>query len=136
LNPMEPRFQIPRSERPEPTGKFVVKDSDVLILLGRSEVLERPRSKKKGHQRIALRPTLFKKQWSPTGKPVVPLKYPSSRCNCVSASHAATTRLSAALSFGATSRRSISIVFAFIHGQARGLLRRRIKNGLDGIFVN
>jgi len=31
------------------------------------------------------------------------------------------------LSFGATSRRSILIVCAFIHGQARGLLRRRIK---------
>ena len=30
-------------------------------------------------------------------------------------------------SFGATSHSSISIVCAFIHGQARGLLRRRIK---------
>jgi len=34
------------------------------------------------------------------------------------------------LSFGATSRRSILIVCAFIHGQARGLLRRRINQKL------
>jgi len=34
-------------------------------------------------------------KWSPTGKPVVPLRYPSSRSDCVSASHGATTRLSA-----------------------------------------
>ena len=37
------------------------------------------------------------------------------------------------LSFGATSRRSATIVYAFIHGQAHGLLRRRIKRrGFNG----
>ncbi|MBL7175764.1 MAG: hypothetical protein ISS66_08065 [Desulfobacteraceae bacterium] len=35
------------------------------------------------------------------------------------------------LSFGATSRRSTTGVCAFIHGQARGLLRRRINKGIN-----
>jgi hypothetical protein len=57
-------------------------------------------------------------KWSPTGKPVVPTKVP-----VFAFGYDAVIRLS----FGATSRRSILIVCAFIHGQARGLLRRRIK---------
>ncbi|UCF55911.1 MAG: hypothetical protein JSW15_07275, partial [Deltaproteobacteria bacterium] len=39
------------------------------------------------------------------------------------------------LSFGATSRRSATIVYAFIHGQAHGLLRRRIKIPRMFLFV-
>ena len=73
---------------------------------------------------LAQRTWLFKMKWSPTGKPVVPTKVP-----VFAFGYDAVIRLRQ--DFGATSRRSILIVCAFIHGQARGLLRRRIKSWND-----
>jgi hypothetical protein len=70
-------------------------------------------------------------KWIPTGKPVVPLKYPSSPSASIFALRATPRQDTVVIRLicGVTSRRSNQPMFlAFIHGQARGILRRRIKS--------